>query len=936
MKKLFVIDVMAMAFRNFHALQKRPLSTASGFPTSSLFGSAMFINRLVEEYRPDYMLMASDSQGKNFRHEIYPAYKANRGEMPEDLALQIPKLFEMFDHWNIPLIKMSGFEADDLIGTVSHVWKSDDLECFIVSGDKDFMQLIDEKTKLLSPQKGGNNKIVGPMEVQEKFCCTPDQVVDILALWGDQSDNVPGVPGIGEKTAAKLIKEFSSIEGIYENLDHVPNNKQKERLVEFKDQAFLSKRLVTIKTNVKLPLTLEECKINYENFFTNSKLSTFFATLEFNTLSEKYAQQTNEITQQLSLEKSVRGVGEKNKMEMKEDTFSSSNQDLLESNREHDRYNLIQTKVQWNKFKDKWSQCSFFSFDTETTGLDPNFDRPIGVSFTLDEKHSYYLPLIEKHQKELRETDLIEDLKNIFADNQRLKVAHNLKFDLQMLGNLGVKIGSNYGDSMIAAFICDSSRRSYSIDSLSELELGIMKIPTSELIGKKGETPMSEVPLDLLYRYACEDSECAYLLHKKFESLMSQGNLRSVYQEIDLPLIPILAEMEKVGVLISGEKLANISEIMLNDIQEIELKIYKLAGEKFNINSPKQLQQILFDKLNIPGQVGVRKIKKTKSGFSTDVSVLESLSKHPLPALILEYRSLAKLKNTYVDILPQLINEHTGRVHTSFHQTGTATGRLSSSHPNLQNIPIRSERGREIRTCFVSDQNHCIISADYSQIELRILAHVAKETNLAHAFSLGEDIHSATASKMFGKELSEVDGNDRSRAKAINYGIIYGMGAQRLAKSTGVSLKEAKGFIENYFASFPGIKGFIEQSIESATEKGFSETMTGRRRIIDGLDGSLGIMSQVNAKNMAVNSPIQGSAADLMKLAMIKVDAELKRVNSNCKMLLQVHDELVFECPLEEREKVVEIIERCMNSAMELTTPLKTDIGWGYSWLEAH
>lgn len=917
-----MIDVMAMAFRTFHALSRRPLSNSKGFPTSSIFGSAMFLMKLIEDEQPDYLVLACDSKEKNFRHKLYPEYKANRSEMPEDLALQIPRLFELFDLWKIPFVKMDGYEADDIIGSIAAQWSNSTHHCYLVSGDKDFMQLVNPHTFLYSPKKGGICEKVGVAEVSARFNgCTPSQVIDIMALWGDQVDNVPGVRGIGEKGAAKLIQTYSSLEGIYKHIDDIGNKKQKEGLTTYKEQAYLSRQLVTIKTDLQLPLKLEDAKFDAKTALQDSDLLPFFAEMDFEALASRVKKNANssqagELTKDLT-QASKAEVGAK--VEVK--SYGS--------------YQLVNTKEQFEAFITEIKNEEQFAFDTETTGLDVATDKPIGISFSLKNKRSFYLPIIKEHLEDLTISTILEFIKEIFISEKKLKVAHNLKFDMQMLHNIGVEVKAPIGDSMILAFLLDSNRRSFGIDGLSEDHLGIKKIPTEILIGKKGEISMLNVPLERIVPYACEDAYCTFQLHSILSAKLT-SQLKDVYEQLEIPLIPILADMESQGISINSESLANISESLFTEAQALMKDIFELAGEEFNINSPKQLQYILYEKLAIPEQLGIKRIKKTKSGYSTDMSVLETLSAHPLSAKILQYRTVSKLKNTYVDTLPQLINEQTLRIHTSFHQTGTATGRLSSSHPNLQNIPIRSSRGKEIRKAFISKPQHYLVSADYSQIELRILAHMADDKGLQDAFHSDADIHTATAATMFKKEISEVNELDRSKAKAINYGIIYGMGPSRLAKTTGVKLKEAKEFIERYFTSFPGIKGFIDHLVSFAKENGYSETITGRRRIIEGLDGSHGNLALANARNIAVNSPIQGSAADLMKKAMINIKQVLDEQEFKAKMLLQVHDELVFECPFEEKEELLALIEDKMNHAMNLKVPLKTDVGYGTNWLEAH
>lgn len=911
-KRLFIIDAMAMAFRNYHAFGARPLTTADGFPTSAVFGSANFLIKLIETEKPDYLLVATDSKDATFRHDLYPHYKANRSEMPEDLGKQLPVLFELFALLKMQLLKEPGLEADDLIGSIVTQFKSPDLECYIVSGDKDFMQLVDDNTFIYSPRKGGEVTIIDRQGVFEKFSVRPDQVIDVLALTGDASDNVPGVRGIGDKGASKLMGEFHSLDGIYANLDKIANARQRTGLEENREMAFLSKKLVTIKTDCHIPHALEEFSYRPETALADAKLADFFERFGFRNLHLRVQQ---------AIAKAPR------------DGLGALAQAGGGGHPRH--YECINTRQKFESLLVRLRSVDCFAFDTETTGLNIITDRPIGMSLAVEKNAAYYVPLIDAHLEDMTPADVVNAIRPIFDDATKLKVAHNLKFDLQMLNRIGLKVSGPFGDTMMAAFILDSGGK-FGLDACSERYLGIKKIPTSDLIGKKGEIPMANVALERLTEYACEDADCCLQLHIMLRPMLEKEGLTSVYQEIDIPLVPILARMEQAGIYLDAEELAKISDQLAVSAQLLESEIYQLAGESFNINSTKQLQVILFEKLKINEELGLKRLKKTKTGYSTDVSVLEQMSAHPLPKKILEYRTVTKLKNTYVDTLPQLIEPTTNRIHTSFHQTGTLTGRLSSSNPNLQNIPIRSEMGKEIRRAFKAErQGWAIVSADYSQIELRILAHLSQDQNLIRAFFSGEDIHRATASTMFAKPLSDVNDLDRNRAKAINYGLMYGMGPQRLAKLTGVSVNEAKALIQAYFAGFPAIKGYIDAAIAQAKENGYSRTVAGRRRRIEGLDDSDGL-AVVNAQNTAVNSPVQGSAADLIKLAMIKIQNRLDQSTMAAKMLLQVHDELVFECPDHEINVLEALVRECMEHAMDMRVPLTVEIGHGKNWLEAH
>ncbi len=958
-KKLFIIDAMAMAFRNFHAFSQRQLVTTAGIHTSAVFGSAMFMARLIEDEKPDLIIVATDTKDKTFRHDMYPKYKANRSEMPEDLAGQLPYFFELFAAMGIPVLKQSGMEADDLIGSICRKFASSDTHCYIVSGDKDFMQLINPNVFIYAPKKNEPANIISYAGVAEKFGCTPEQVIDVLALIGDTSDNVPGVHGIGDKGAAKLIGEFHSLNGIYENLEKIKNERLKNSLRDSRELAFLSRDLVTIKTDIPLTVTLDDMVLDTDAQ-ANPKLLDLYTKMEFRSLTTKVkdrlgTQSTNSDVKAnqlapLSIGASVAPTPTSEPLiadplgralELETRSLQVSPSVVLVENRSMQKlgsdYLIANTPELVMRLGQELRDAPTFSFDTETTGLDRVQDQPIGLSVSTKIGHAWYVPLLQKHLTGWLTPEFIkEQLAPALVDTKKLKIAHNLKFDLQMLRNAGIKIRGPFGDTMLASYVLNPINKSHSLDNCALHSLRFPKIATKALMGPKHETPMSEIPLELLGAYACEDADIVLQLNEQYLPLLKEANLIDVYTNIEMPLVPILARMEQTGVHVDSEALGEISVKLHLRAKALEQSIYKEAGEEFNINSPMQLQVILFEKLAIHNKLGITRLKKTKTGFSTDVSVLEAMSDHPLPKLILEYRSVTKLKNTYVDALPQLIHPKTSRIHSSFHQTGTSTGRLSSSDPNLQNIPIRKNEGREIRKAFnASAPDRVIISADYSQIELRILAHITDDEGLKLAFASGQDIHTATASRIFGVSLENVTSELRSNAKAINFGIIYGMGPQRLARETGVSMAEAKLFIEKYFAGFPGIRTYIEGAKAKARATGYSATMSGRRRPIPEIS-SRDRGEMINGENMAVNSPIQGSAADLVKLAMIETQKRLDATVLDAVMLMQVHDELVFECHESAKEAVMALVKDSMEHAMTLSVPLKVEVGVGKNWLEAH
>ena len=940
-KRLFIVDAMAMAFRSFYAFGVRPLTTSSGVPTSAVFGSAMFLNKLISEMRPDYLVVATDSKEPTFRHKLYPAYKANRTEMPEDLAAQLPHFFRLLDAFGCHVLKEPGFEADDLIGTLACSWASPDCHVYIVSGDKDFCQLVNDRVSLYVPKKGEDAVVLDAKGVREKFGVEPHQVIDTLAIIGDTSDNVPGVHGIGEKGAAKLINEYGSLDSIYAHLDQITNKKHRTALEESKETAYLSRQLVTIHTDCKIHVSLHDFACQPEQAVANPKLLELYRDMEFRGLTAK-------VEAALKGKTSTQNIATATNTAKNDDSINSTPSadpaadagTLFAKNATNPAvdvagYKLVHTKKNLQDLITTFMAAKRFVFDTETTGLDAVSDVPIGMSFSIKHGEAFYVPLVQKHLDDLTEAEVREAIRPLLASDL-LKIGHNVKFDLEMLHNAGFEVKGPFADTMIMDWLWEATGRSHGLDSCCLRHLHYEKITTASLIGKKGELPMLDVDLVDLTRYACEDADLTLKLYDHLLPLLEERGLDQALQNVEMPLVPILAKMEQTGIFVDTPALALFSKRLNTMIEDLEERIYKEAGGEFNSNSPKQLSEILFSRLKVHEQLGVKSLKKTKTGFSTDESVLQKLAEHPLPKALLEYRTVSKLKGTYVDALQRLVHPKTKRVHTSFHQTGTATGRLSSSDPNLQNIPIRGALGREIRQAFrPKDADWVIVSADYSQVELRILAHLAQEKSLAQAFAAGADIHRMTASKVFGVPPEAVDADMRSKAKAINFGIIYGMGPKRLASETGTSLEEAKAFIERYFASYPGINEFIEKSISEARSKGYATTITGRRRPVTGMnDKNMG--NVVNAENIAVNSPIQGSAADIIKLAMIRIQAELEQKPLKARMLLQVHDELVFECPKSEADTLASLVRDCMMQAMTLTVPLEVEVGIGNTWLEAH
>jgi len=923
-KKLFVIDAMAMVFRNYYAFSQRPLTTQDGFPTSALYGSAAFMMRLVEKEQPDYLVVASDSKSKTFRHELYSAYKANRKEMPEDLATQIEPFFEMLENMGCIFLKKEGVEADDIIASLVKKFASEETHVYIVSGDKDFLQLIGEDVSLYSPKKGGSVDILGAKEVFEKFGCAPQQVVDFLALTGDSSDNVPGVPGIGLKGAAKLLETFGNLEGIFSCLHKIKNKKQQIALSENKDLALLSQKLVTLKVDVETVENLEALKFSEEFFAFNEKLDQFLKRYELTSLANRMIVRRKEIE--------VKKIPQK-KEEVLSHVFFEEEETYVETSATKNF--LVTSSLEFEKLKIKLQKETLFSFDTETTGLNVSSDRPIGISFSFLDKTNFYMPLRKDFlEKDLDEQMILSLLKEIFSDVTKNKIAHNIKFDREMLQNIGVRVSSPIDDTMLMSFTLDPTR-SHSLDNLSKNILGITKIPIKELLKKTKTKKMEEVPLTDLTEYACEDSFCCLQLYTIFENQLKQEGLFNLYRDIELPFSSVLGAMEKKGILLDTEPLRKLEVHLKESTENLEKEIHELAGEIFNISSPKQLQVILYDKLKIHEKLGVKSIKKTKTGLSTDVSVLETLEEEEIVKKLLEFRSLTKLLSTYVEALPKQVSPVTGRVHSSFHQTGTETGRLSSSDPNLQNIPIRTIYGDKVRESFIAKRDYTLISADYSQVELRIMAHFAREEILKEAFCEKKDIHRITAAKVFGIKENEVTSEQRSQAKAINFGILYGMGPKKLSQATGFSFNEARKFIESYFLTFPKVKALISSLEEKAEECGYASTLSGRRRLLPGLKSSQ-IREQVLARNMSINTPIQGSAADLIKIAMLNLHKKLENGRLRCDLLLQIHDELVFECHKDDEVAARELIKEEMEGAWKLFVPIEVFIASGKNWAEAH
>ena len=889
-KTFYLVDGSSYIFRAFFGV--RQLSTSKGFPTNALYGFINMLQKVIREEKPDYLVVAFDSPDKTFRHKIYPDYKANREAPPEELAKQFPYFEPLVQAYGLSSVRRPGFEADDIIGTLAKKGTQEELEVVIVSGDKDMMQLISPNVYMLDTMK---NKKFMDKEVVEKFGVQADKVVEVMGLMGDSSDHIPGVAGIGPKIAAELIQKFGSIESLYKQINEVEKKKVKEKLEHDKENAFMSRELVSIDTEMDLEFNSDLMK---PGKIDSAKLKKMFEEFEFVSFLEGMQ---GEVTNSLKIDRSD--------------------------------YKTILTEKSFNDLIKSLVKKKSFVFDVETTNKRPVWARMVGISFSFEEGNACYLPLVHRYlgspdQLELK--TVCEKLKPIFEDKRIKKCGHNIKYDLIVMANEGIALDGVGFDTMIASYLLNPSSRGHGLDALTMEYFGHKNLTYKEMVGTGNrEIGFDEVEVNRATEYAAEDSDMTWRLKGKLQPELKDSTLK-LYKEIELPLLEVLAEIELNGVYVDRKHLTELSSKIDKQLLRLEKDIYVLADEEFNINSPKQLSVILFEKLKLPV------VKKTKTGYSTDVSVLELLAaEHKLPKQILSYRQLAKLKSTYVDALPREIFKNTGRVHTSFNQTVAATGRLSSSKPNLQNIPIRSDMGKEIRKAFTAEGDNMLLSADYSQIELRLLAHLSKDRALKDAFDKGEDIHARTAADIFGSSLDKVDENSRRMAKAVNFGIIYGLSAFGLSRQLNISRKDAKDFIDQYFLLYSKVRDFMDNTIAEARECGYTLTMFNRRRYLPDLKSGNRQVRE-SAERIAINSPIQGSAADLIKVAMIRLSRNLKKMKLNSKMILQVHDELVFECPVREKKEIESLVRKEMEGACTLSVPLVVDIGWGKNWNEAH
>ena len=905
-KRLFLIDGSALFYRSYFAFIRNPLFTSKGINTSAIYGFTLSLMKILSEEKPDYIAVVFDTKEPTFRHKKFADYKATRQKMPEEMADQYPLIVELVKAFNIPVIELPGYEADDVIGTLAKKAEQQGIETCMVTGDKDFMQLLSPCIKMYKVRPGKEAEIVDLEKLQSTYGLRPDQVRDYLALMGDTSDNIPGVPRIGEKTARTLLREFHSLENLYEHLDQVPRETWRKTLAEHQTRAFLSRELVTINTQVPLDISIEQLKARPADA---RKLQKIFEELEFRSLMDRIPEFS---------EQPIEAVK----------TYDADRQN----------YHLIVSLEALDRFVQHLKRQPFFVFDTETTGLDIFKADVIGLAFSSKAHEAYYVPL-SYPEGGLTPERVWQRLKPVFEDAGLKKGGQNIKFDGLMLWQHDIDLKGIDFDTMIADYLINPGSRQHNLDNLSRTYLNYKMIPIEELIGKKGKKQknMKDIAVDRVYPYACEDADITFQLKEILEQKLKDTNTYDLFRQVEMPLVEVLMQMEKNGVSLDVPFLEEMSREIGAELQQLERQIYQLAGEEFNINSPQQLGQILFEKLEIQKAFGNRRPTRTPTGqYSTSESVLEKYRDHPLVSKILEYRKLTKLKTTYVDALPRMISPRTGRLHTSFNQTVTATGRLSSSDPNLQNIPIRDELGKKIRRAF-SPQNpqDFILSADYSQIELRIMAHLSGDPGLQEAFEKGEDIHATTAAAIFDIPIEAVTPDHRRKAKEVNFGIIYGISPYGLAARLGIDADEAKRIITNYFVRFPRVNDYITHVIAFAHQHKYVTTILNRRRYIPEIDSKNANVRQ-NAERIAINTTIQGSAADLIKIAMIQIHRELQKQRLKTRMVLQVHDELVFEVMADELETVRQLVKAKMEGAIPLNVPLKVDIGVGKNWLEAH
>ena len=878
---LYLIDGNSYVYRAFYAI--RELSNSKGFPTNAIYGFTTMLMKIIREKKPDGIIVSFDSPVPTERHRMYEAYKAHRPEAPAELIQQLPYIRTVVSALNIKVFEIPGYEADDILGTIAKRAASEGAFVFIVTGDKDMLQIVDDRIKVYDPMK---DKVFDETYVREKYGVGPERITDFMALTGDAVDNIPGIKGVGEKTAKELVLEFRSIEDLLANTDRIRKDKLRSLISEGADSVRLSKKLVTLDTSVPLDMRLEELRLKEPDW---PALLTLFKDFEFGSLMKLVPS----------------GVSDT----MSDETVLSP-----------ERLGEILAEV-----KDT------LSFDTEATGRNPVTAKMVGIALCSEKGHAYYVPVSHTYPGapvQMDKQEVIGSLRGIFEDGTIAKIGHNIKYDIMILRKEGLEVRGRLFDTMIAAYLLNPNKPNHSLEEVALGYLSCRKRTFTEVLGKRSS--FAEVPLEEAAPYSGMDAAMSLELKGILFGKLKEDNLEDLYFQIEMPLISVLADVETAGIKIDTETIGNISKELEREIDAITRRIYFLAGEEFNINSPKQLSNVLFQSLGFqPG-------KKTKTGFSTGMSVLEELSAyHELPREILNYRSLNKLKTTYMDVLPSLINPETGRVHTSFNQTATATGRLSSSDPNLQNIPVKGEWGRRIRETFIAEASNLLVSADYSQVELRILAHLSRDEGLINAFTNNLDVHARTAAELFGIAEDKVTPDTRRVAKTVNFGVIYGISPFGLSEALSISREEARRYIEQYFERHPGVKSYIEKCIDEAKQQGYVQTLFGRRRAIPEIRNKSAAVRQ-QGERLAINSPVQGTAADIIKISMIHIGRRLKDNGMKSRMILQVHDELLFEAPVEELDTVRDIVRKEMEGVIRLCVPLRVDIHHGKNWAEAH
>ena len=920
MDKLFLLDAYALIYRSYYAFMKNPRINSKGLNTSCVMGFCNTLNEILTKEKPTHMAVAFD-HGKTFRHEAFPAYKAQREETPEDIKLSVPIIKNILEAYHIPILQVDGFEADDIIGTIATQAGEKGVETYMLTPDKDYGQLVRENVYMYRPRHGGGYEKLGVEEIEEKYgISSPLQVIDLLALMGDSADNFPGCPGVGEKTAIKLINQFGSVESLIEKAAEV-KGKLREKVEGAVEDIKMSKFLATIRTDVPVNLQMDDLKLVEPD---SEKLDEIFTELEFKSFANRVLKKVQKVqtkaTGELDLFAPQPADGQEEQKNTSFETIKTTAH----------KYKLVETEEDAKSLYEYLFTKQILSLDTETTSTHPVDAELVGLSFAVEEKEAFYVAIPAEREEALK---FVNIFKPLYENPDILKVGQNIKYDYEVLMNYGVEIQGKMFDTMIAHYLIQPELY-HNMDYLAEVYLNYQTVHIEELIGPKGKNQksMRDLAPSEVFEYAAEDADITLRLKNILEPKLKELEVEDLFWNVEMPLVPVLAHMEMEGVCIDTDTLKETSTNLSNRLSEIEHHIYELAGESFNIGSPRQVGEILFGKMKI-----VEKPKKTKTGqYVTSEEVLQQLrSKSPIIDEILNYRGLKKLLSTYVDALPKLINPRTGHIHASFNQAITATGRLSSSDPNLQNIPVRDDDGKEIRRCFIPEPGCLFFSADYSQIELRIMAHLSEDVNMVEAFREGSDIHAATAAKIWHEDISEVTDAQRKKAKTANFGIIYGITTFGLAQRMNIENKEAKQIIEDYFRTFPGVKAYMEKSKEMAREKGYAETIFHRRRYLPDINSKNGTVRGFAERN-AINAPIQGSEADIIKVAMVRIFNRFKAEGIKSKMIIQVHDELNFSVYPEEKEKVEKIVVEEMQNAYHLSVPLVADAGWGKNWLEAH